>query len=154
LIIFRKRKKISQNITFKCSFKQCRSLKFLNKDNKLILLFSYAETCQKYSVTVIFYYIFHIKPQFFKALFHCSILMKVLPTEERTYVVFCDYFKIFGKLRIYFLLYTETCQKYSITVIFYYLFHIKPHFLKTLFQSLRFWWFFLPTKTGLNVVLH
>jgi hypothetical protein len=25
----------------------------------------------------------------------CSILMKVLPTEARTYVVFCDYFKIF-----------------------------------------------------------
>ena len=38
-------------------------------------------------------------------------------------------------IRIYFLLYTETCQKYSVTVIFYYIFHIKPHFLKTLFQS-------------------
>jgi hypothetical protein len=35
--------KNSQNITFKCSFKQCRSLKFLNKDNKLILLFSYVQ---------------------------------------------------------------------------------------------------------------
>jgi hypothetical protein len=30
---------------------------------------SYTETCQKYSVTVNFYYIFHIKPQFFKTLF-------------------------------------------------------------------------------------
>ena len=30
---------------------------------------------------------------------------------------------------------TETCQKYSVTVIFYYIFHIKPQFLKTLFQS-------------------
>ena len=30
---------------------------------------------------------------------------------------------------------TETCQKYSVTVIFYYIFHVKPHFLKTLFQS-------------------
>ena len=30
-------------MTFKCSFKQCRSLKFLNKDNKLILLFSYVQ---------------------------------------------------------------------------------------------------------------
>ena len=43
LIIFSKRKKNSQNITFKCSFKQCRSLKFLNKDNKLILFFSYVQ---------------------------------------------------------------------------------------------------------------
>jgi hypothetical protein len=31
--------------------------------------------------------------------------------------------------------YTETCQKYSVTVIFYYIFHIKPLFLETLFQS-------------------
>ena len=30
---------------------------------------------------------------------------------------------------------TKTCQKYSVTVIFYYIFHVKPHFLKTLFQS-------------------
>jgi len=30
---------------------------------------------------------------------------------------------------------TETYQKYSVTVIFYYIFHVKPHFLKTLFQS-------------------
>ena len=30
---------------------------------------------------------------------------------------------------------TETCQKYSVTVIFYYIFHIKPQFLETLFQS-------------------
>ena len=28
-----------------------------------------------------------------------------------------------------------TCQKYSVTVIFYYIFHIKPQFLKILFQS-------------------
>ena len=39
------------------------------------------DTKTQYLVTVIFYYIFHIKPQFFKALFHCSILMKVLPIE-------------------------------------------------------------------------
>jgi hypothetical protein len=26
---------------------------------------------------------------------------------------------------------TETCKKYSVTVIFYYIFHIKPHFFKT-----------------------
>jgi hypothetical protein len=32
------------------------------------------ETCQKYPVTVIFYYIFHIKPQFFKALFQSQFL--------------------------------------------------------------------------------
>ena len=31
--------------------------------------------------------------------------------------------------------YTETCQKYSVTEIFYYIFHIKQHFVKTLFQS-------------------
>ena len=33
----------SHNITYKCSFKQCRSLKLLNKDNKLIVLFSYVK---------------------------------------------------------------------------------------------------------------
>jgi hypothetical protein len=33
----------SHNITYKCSFKQCRSLKLLNKDNKFILLFSYVK---------------------------------------------------------------------------------------------------------------
>jgi hypothetical protein len=31
--------------------------------------------------------------------------------------------------------FTATCQKYPVTVIFYYIFHEKPHFLKTLFQS-------------------
>jgi hypothetical protein len=30
----------------------------------------------------------------------------------------------------------ETCKKYSLTVIFYYIFHMKPQFFKTLFQSL------------------
>jgi hypothetical protein len=32
-------------------------------------------------------------------------------------------------------LYTETCQKHSVTVIFYYIFHVKRHLLKTLFQN-------------------
>ena len=56
------------------------------------------ETCQKYSVTVIFYYIFHIKPQFLETLFQsqfCSILMKCLPTEARTYAVFVIILKYF-----------------------------------------------------------
>jgi hypothetical protein len=51
----------------------------------------------------------------------------------------------------------ETCKKYSVTVIFHYIFHIKPHFLKTLFQIsilVRFWRFLFPTKAELNVVLH
>ena len=30
---------------------------------------------------------------------------------------------------------TETCKMYSVTVSFYYIYHIKPHFFKTLFQS-------------------
>ena len=38
-------------------------------------------------------------------------------------------------LYIYIYIYTEMCQKYSVTVIFYYIFHVKPHFWKTLFQS-------------------
>ena len=29
----------------------------------------------------------------------------------------------------------ETCKKYSVTVMFYYIFHIKPHFFKTWLQS-------------------
>ena len=56
------------------------------------------ETCKKYSVTVIFYCIFHKKPQFLKhysKVNSYSILMIFLPTEVRTYVVFCVFFKIF-----------------------------------------------------------
>ena len=34
---------------------------------------------------------------------------------------------------------TETCQKYSVTVIFYYIFHVKPHLFKNI---VRFWWNF------------
>ena len=37
-------------------------------------LFILSETCKKYSVTVMFYYIFHIKPQFFKTLFQSQFL--------------------------------------------------------------------------------
>ena len=41
-------------------------------------------------------------------------------------------------------------------MIFYYIFNVKPHFLKTLFQSRLLFDFddLLPTKTELNVVLH
>jgi hypothetical protein len=63
-------------------------IKFLN-------LFVYTETCQKYPVTVIFYYIFHIKPQFFKALFQSQFLFDFDESLTKMYVVFCDYFKIF-----------------------------------------------------------
>jgi uncharacterized membrane protein YesL len=40
--------------------------------------------------------------------------------------------------------------------VFYYIFHIKPHFKKTLFQvdSCSILMIFLPTKTELNLVLH
>jgi hypothetical protein len=31
---------------------------------------------------------------------------------------------------------TETCKKYSVTLIFFCIFHMKPQFFKTLFQSL------------------
>ena len=49
---------------------------------------------------------------------------------------------------------TVSDQKYSDKMIFYYIFHVKPHFLKTLFQSRFLFDFddFLPTKTELNVV--
>ena len=57
-----------------------------------IILIVYTETCKKYSVTVMFYYIFHIKPHYFKVN-SCLILMKFLPAKARTYVVFHDYFK-------------------------------------------------------------
>ena len=43
-------------------------------DSWLITGFVTTETCQKYSVTVILHYIFHIKPQFFKALFQSQFL--------------------------------------------------------------------------------
>ena len=45
---------------------------------------------------------------------------------------------------------TEMCKKYSLSVIFYYIFHIILDFLKTLFQSRLL----LPTKTELGVGLH
>ena len=41
----------------------------------------------------------------------------------------------FSISRCYIIECTETCKKYSVTVIFYYIFHIKPHFCKTLLQS-------------------
>jgi hypothetical protein len=48
---------------------------------------------------------------------------------------------------------TETCQKYPVTVIFYYIFHIKPRYISyryitIIFQNIpnsilvRFWWNF------------
>ena len=61
-------------------------------------ILSCTETCQKYSVTVIFYYIFHIKPQFLKTLFQSQYLFDFdeiftnRMSEARTYVIFCDYF--------------------------------------------------------------
>ena len=51
---------------------------------------------QKYSDKMIFYYIFHIKPQFLKTLFQSQFLFDFdeifLPTEASAYVLFCDYF--------------------------------------------------------------
>jgi hypothetical protein len=139
LIIFSKRKKKSQNITFKCSFKQCRSLKFLNKDNKLILLFSYVQKRRK--------------PQFFKALL---ILMKVLPTEARTYVVFCDYFKIFfGSTDLKYSWFKHKLKlfvfKCTIIVVTDFLLYIsyKTTFFKNIIPKstlVRFWWFFYQQK--------
>ncbi len=64
----------------------------------LILPLQCTETCQKYPVTVIFYYIFHIKPQFLKTLFQSQFLFDFdeiftnRASEARTYVIFCDYF--------------------------------------------------------------
>ena len=54
-------------------------------------------------VTAIFYYIFHIKPQFLKTLFKSQFLFDfddILPTEARTYVGVCDYFKLFFEAQI------------------------------------------------------
>jgi hypothetical protein len=52
----------------------------------------YTETCKKYSVTVIFYYIFHIKLQFFKTLFESQFLfdfddslIKIIPQTQFSY---------------------------------------------------------------------
>ena len=61
-------------------------------------LFKYTETCQKYSVTVIFYYIFHIKPPFLETLFQSQFLFdfdEIFTNRSENVVVFCDYFKIF-----------------------------------------------------------
>ena len=56
------------------------------------------ETCQKYSVTVIFYYIFHIKPQFLETLFQSQFLFdfdEIFTNRSENVRSFCDYFKIF-----------------------------------------------------------
>ena len=54
------------------------------------------ETCKKYSVIVIFYYIFHIKPQFFKTLFQSQLLFDFDEIfTNRIENSFCDYFKLF-----------------------------------------------------------
>jgi hypothetical protein len=70
----------------------------LPRQDKTIAII-YTETCQKYSVTVIFYYIFHIKPQFLKTLFQSQFLFDFdeifTNRSENVRIVFCDYFKIF-----------------------------------------------------------
>jgi hypothetical protein len=54
-----------------------------------------------------------------------------------SYLVSLKYYQILFQNVFYLLAnevakeYTETCQKYSVTVIFYYIFHIKPLFLET-----------------------
>jgi hypothetical protein len=49
-----------------------------------------------------------------------------------------------------------TCKKYSVIVIFYYVFLIKPHFFKTLVQSQFLFDFdeMFTNKGRINVVLH
>jgi hypothetical protein len=56
------------------------------------------ETCKKYSVTVIFFYIFHIKPHFFKTLFQSQFLFdfdEICTNKSENVCSFCDYFIIF-----------------------------------------------------------
>ena len=59
----------------------------------------YTETCKKYSVTVAFMLCVLYKITIVQNFIQKSILVwfwwKCLPTEARTYVVFCDYFTIF-----------------------------------------------------------
>ena len=56
------------------------------------------KTCKKYSVTVMFYYIFHIKPHFFKTLFPSQFLFdfdEIFINKSENVSSFCDYFIIF-----------------------------------------------------------
>jgi hypothetical protein len=53
---------------------------------------------KKYSVTVIFYYIFHIKPHLFKTLFQSQFLFdfdEIFTNKSENVCSFCDYFIIF-----------------------------------------------------------
>jgi hypothetical protein len=63
----------------------------------LILPLQCTKTCQKYPVTVIFYYIFHINPQLFQSqfLFDFDEIFTNRNEHVVRYIVFCDYFKIF-----------------------------------------------------------
>jgi hypothetical protein len=118
LIIFSKREKKSQNITFKCSFKQCRSLKIKQNFSK------------HYSIVRFWWKFYQQK-------------------RERTKfsVIILKYFLEAQILNIHDLntnlnyLSSNVLSLYCIAKsirslwFFYYIFHIKPHFLKTLFQS-------------------
>ena len=42
--------------------------------------------------SLIFYYIFHVKPHFLKTLFDFDEIFTNRTSEARTYVIFCDYF--------------------------------------------------------------
>ena len=71
----------------------------VNKLSPSLVSISCTETCNKYSVTVIFFSIFHtgILPQFFKTfqtqfLFDFDEIFTNRMSEARTYVIFCDYF--------------------------------------------------------------
>jgi hypothetical protein len=71
--------------------------------NYFLNLYRYTETCKNYSVTIIFYYILHLKLVFKKnypEVNSCPILIKFVSTRTRMYVVFSSYFKTFFEVQI------------------------------------------------------
>jgi hypothetical protein len=92
----------------------------------LILPLQCTETCQKYPVTVIFYYIFHIKPQFLKVqyflfFFYISCYLNGYWGGNKRKIIITTYL-IFSCLNVNKLSpsldsisCTETCNKYSVT---------------------------------------
>jgi hypothetical protein len=121
--------------------------------------------CQKYSVTVIFYSIFHIKPQFFKTLFQSQLLFDFDDIFEahiwniHDLNTNLDYLSS-NVLSLYCVFWVRNLV-FSVEIVFghcYFLLYIS---YKTTFKkkyskvdSCSNLMIFLPTKAELNVVLH
>jgi hypothetical protein len=74
-------------------------------------------SCKKYTVTVIFYYIFHIKPQFFKTLFQSQFLLDfddIFTNRSENVCSFLSFSGLFFRSEYKWILYLTTMYVYCV----------------------------------------